>query len=380
MFWHNVKYNMLAAIRDKAQLFWSFLFVALLGTFFYVTFGKAYYKSEIARDIPVAVYLEDEQIEAMFDSMIEGIEVDDGSKMLEVTEAKSMEEAEDLLRDDKVVGIFYTENHDLKLMVRKEGIRASILTSVVSGYHKVMTVTGAVVQTGNQNVEGVVVQLLDGTTNNKEIHITDSNMDVFTEYFYNLLAMACLFASFAGITITIRNQANLSDLGARKCISQTSSFVPTVAALFASCILLYLCELLAMGYLIILGVNFGTQIPQILLLVLIGTMTGLSLGFFIGNLGKISENSKQGLGVGVSLTLCFFSGLMVGDMKYIVEKNAPWFNRINPAALICDSFSALNVFEDHTQYWINIGSLCIISVVLTVGGILLGRRRKYASL
>ena len=60
-----------------------------------------------------------------------------------------------------------------------------------------------------------------------------------------------------------------------------------------------------------------------LLITFLGCLIGVSLGFFVGSLGKMREGVKIGILLAVSMTCCFLSGLMNNTMKDIVEKNIP---------------------------------------------------------
>ena len=64
-----------------------------------------------------------------------------------------------------------------------------------------------------------------------------------------------------------------------------------------------------------------------------------------------------------TLLMCFLAGLMVGNMKYFIETNAPVINKINPAAVISDSFYSLCVFGDVKMYARCILTLVVMSVV-----------------
>lgn len=82
----------------------------------------------------------------------------------------------------------------------------------------------------------------------------------------------------------------------------------------------------------------------------------------------------------VSMTCCFFSGLMSNTMKGTVAEHCPIFNEINPAAVISDSFYCLNLYDDYRRFTVKIISMAIYTVLFTLGGYVLTRRRKYASL
>ena len=94
----------------------------------------------------------------------------------------------------------------------------------------------------------------------------------------------------------------------------------------------------------------------------------------------MSEDTKIGLLMTITMGLCFLSGLMVQGMRLFVEKAVPFANKINPAALISDSFYSLVVYESHARYMQNIGTLIVLSVIFCVAGVLIVRRERYASL
>lgn len=382
MFLHNFKYNFLAAIRDKNQIFWSLIFTILLGTLFQSTFGNAYEKSDIVSNIQVCAYIEDAEIADNFSSIIESISLDEehGEKLLAVTYGDSLEDAKKLLDEDDMVGMFYSEDGELKLMVKDTGITESILSSVVSQYHQIMAV---IKDTANADpkVQGkVMLELMSDADINIEKSIGGGTMDVFIQYFYNLIAMSCLFACFTGVTFSIRNQANLSPLGARKTIAGSGGAIQTFAGLTAHWVILSVLTILALAYLMLIGVDFGSRIGGVILVILVGCMLGLSFGYFIGSIGKLSENAKDAIVTAVSLLMCFLSGLMILDMRMVVEEHCPIINRINPAVMISDAFYALNVYDTYERFVGNLISMTVLSAAFIVGGILLGRRKQYASL
>ena len=117
-----------------------------------------------------------------------------------------------------------------------------------------------------------------------------------------------------------------------------------------------------------------------LLITFLGCLIGVSLGFFVGSLGKIREGVKIGILLAVSMTCCFLSGLMNNTMKDIVEKNIPVLNRLNPAALISDAFYCINVYNDPARYYRNLIILAVMSVLLTGASFFMIRRERYDSL
>ena len=130
----------------------------------------------------------------------------------------------------------------------------------------------------------------------------------------------------------------------------------------------------------ILKLDFQGKIGHMLLKSFIGSMIVVSIGIFVGSLGKMKEGVKIGIILGISMICSFLSGLMNNTMKDIVEKNAPFINRINPAALISDAFYCINVYDDLGRYYRNLITLAVMSVVLVAASFLLIRRESYDSI
>ena len=378
MFFHDFKYGLLMSIRNKSQIFWSLIFTVILGTLFFVSFGDIY-EMELANSVEVVCYFEDETIKQAFDENIANITMnDEGEKLLDITYAQSMDEAMDLLDDN--TGLFYSEDGELKVMLKDNGIYESVLVSVVREYHQTASVIKSVADKSDpQSIQSIIELLRKTSDNNTDKKLTSGNMDPYLIYFYNLIAMSCLFSSFSVIDITARNQGNLSPVGARKCMSSTNVAVTSLAELAAHVLTMFVLSFASFLYLIIIGVDFGDRIPEIALIILTGTVMGTAFGFFIGSM-KVSTSIKEGLTTGISLAFCFFSGLMVSNIRPYIEEHCPVLNDINPAAMICDSLYSLNVYETNDRLYFNLVSMIIVSALFIAGGILIGRRKNYASL
>jgi len=89
---------------------------------------------------------------------------------------------------------------------------------------------------------------------------------------------------------------------------------------------------------------------------------------------------KESILVAISLTGCALSGLMYGDMKVIIAEKMPIINKINPAAVISDSYYCLNMFGTNGRYAETIIYMLGISIVLVGLGLIMGRRNHYDSI
>ncbi len=379
-FIHNFKYTIKIIIHNKTQMMWSIVFIIALGTLFYASFGNIYEKDEMLHSIKAAVVIDDGSVKQNFDDIVANISLDGEESLLDITEVSGMEEAEELLADEKIKGIFYSGQGELKLIVKEEGVEESILTSITARYHQAVTVAAVLSKDAPEKIPDAMTMLLTGENKNIEKKLSDGNGDTYIQYFYNLIAMACLMSVNAGIAFAVGSQANLSSIGARKCISGAATLTQTVSGLLATVITQAICSLLGLIYLIIIGVDFGNQAGYTGLIILCGCLTGTCLGFFIGSIGGLSRNAKDVIGTAIVVGTAFLSGLMVGNMRMVVEEKCPVINKINPTALIADSFYSLEIYDTYDRCFGNLITLLIISVLCVFGGVLVGRRKRYASI
>ncbi|MGN0620352.1 MAG: ABC transporter permease [Porcipelethomonas sp.] len=376
MFWHNLKYEVLSGLRVKDVIFWLILFPIVLGTFFKIAFSDLYEKENPVSPFKVAV-VETEGNE-VFHSVMD--EISEGDTPLFKAVFMNGDEALEKLKNEEVYGIIYSDN-GLSLTVSGEGLEQSIIKSFVEQYtiqEKIITDTA---KNHPENINAVISALGNQISSNTDIPLTEGNTDYYIGYFYNLIAMVALFGSITGLHISISSQGNLSALGARKCCSPTPKIISIITGLIGSYIIQAICVLISVSFIaFVLRVDFGNRLPLVYLSGIIGGIMGVSFGFMVGSFGKMSQGAKIGISTTVSMLCCFFSGLMVGNMKAVVAEKAPWFNEINPAALVSDSFYCLNVYSDYNRYIQKNAVMLLLSVVFAAVGFILTRRRKYASL
>lgn len=379
MFLHNFKYSLISCLRDKEQILWSLVFIIALGTLFFITFGDIYNQDEKLADIKVAVCIEDEDVAEGFDIYIRDVSLlDNGAALLDIVYEGNYEEADKLLKDEEIKGIFYSEGGELKLAIAKEDIQQSILSSLVIRFHQVQTLMTRVATEKPDMVNATMLALFSAGFENEDINNSKSDMDVYVQYFYNLIAMACIMSASVGVTVTVRNQSTSSILGSRKEISGVNHFVSGFAGLLAGAAVQAACVVISFFYLVLIGVKFGSDYGKICLIIAVSIFTGTSIGYCIGSIPKLSIKSKDAISSMVSVLGSFLSGLMLNNMRIIVEKSCPIINKINPVALVCDSFYAINTFETNDRLYRNLISLMVIAVVCIFIGTFVGRRKDYA--
>lgn len=377
MFFHSLKYELKVGLRNKELIMWLMIFPVVLGTFFKIAFGNIY-NSVTVSTIPVAVV---ESVEnEVFDAVMTGIaESEEPLFKAEYTDADS---AAELLEKGDISGIIYVDADGLTMGVSEtDGVEPSIIESFIRQYTAHETVIKAAAEKNPMNISAAVEAMEIGEDINSNIPLTDGNTDPYIQYFYNLIAMVGLFGSLTGLHIAIENQANLSVTGARNNVSPVNKLTKIIASLLGSCLAQAVCVIISTSYIaFVLGIDFGSRLPLVYLSGILGGCVGVSMGFFVGSIGSMGVGVKTGILMSVSMVGCALSGLMVGDIKATVSEHAPIINKINPAAVISDSFYCLNLYSDYDKYIEKIVTMLIIIVIFTVGGFLMTRRKKYASL
>lgn len=378
MFFRLFKYNVIRNIRSKSFLFWNLLFPIVLGTLFNVAFGGYMEKSEIFHEIPVA-YVEENATDKTFSTVLTQIQSSDDA-LVKVTNT-TLDKAKDMLSDGDLSGIYYNSGDSLKLIVKKDGIKPSILKAVLDEYQKDQSTVTTIAKSHPEKMAQVIANMNKQVSMLSEEKYTDSTMNVMMTYFYALIAMSCLYGCFFGVNCASEIKADATPLGARRIVASTNRFVVLISDIAACLLLQFGCTLFSTFYLkYALHIQFGQKMPAVILVVFIGCFIGIATGFLLGSVGKKSRETKTGLAVALTMLECFLSGLMVGNMYFIVQSNCPIINMINPASVIVDALYSLDIYPTMDRYYHNIVLLLVIAVVLCIASFMAVRRERYASL
>ncbi|WP_099468679.1 ABC transporter permease [Konateibacter massiliensis] len=378
MFIQLVKYRLLKLFRTKDELFWCLAFPLILGTLFYISFGNITQKDEAFQTIDIA-YITAEGADEEFGKIINELEKEGDTPLIHIM-TEEEEEAKELLFQKEIAGIIYN-GKEITLTVNGEGLNESILSSFLNKYGQTKETITNIAMTSPDKLERAIELVTADVSVVKETSFTDHVSDPMMSYFYALIAMSCLYGCFSGMSTAIDLKANLSALGARRISSPENKMKMILGDFTALIIGQFLCTLVTVFYLIyVLKVDIGYNMPYLILTVLVGGIIGIATGTFIGSVGKGSMGGKMAVMLSVTMTECFLSGLMMGNMKDIVEQNAPIINRINPAALIVDALYSLDIYNTYDRYRQNIISMLVIAAILCVGSFLAIRRERYASI
>ncbi|MDD3693381.1 MAG: ABC transporter permease [Oscillospiraceae bacterium] len=366
--------------RDRDTVFWTLLFPILLATLFYIAFGNLLKQDESFSAINTAVVNNDsyQQNKAFQQALKSASTGEDRLLNLSVLTAQ---EAKQKLSKGEIDGVI-TVSDSITLDVRGSGLKQSVLKAFLDQYIETEKITSAILAANPSAAkQGLFNSLIDRQTFTKEITLSGANPDTLLNYFYALIAMACLYGSYWGMRNSTDIQPNLSALGARRSIAPTHKLTSVVSDLLASLTIHFAQILILLCYLaFVLKIDFGSRFGYVVLTCFMGSVTGISYGTFVGYACKKSERIKSAILIGISMFLSFLAGLMFVDMKYIIAKHVPVLSYFNPAALITDAFYSLYVYESLNRYFLNICILGTISVLLAFVSYLFVRRQRYASI
>lgn len=372
---HLIKYNLLVKLKNFGTTFWPLVFPILLGTMFYFAFGNI--NDADFATVSVAV-VRQEKADTLFLMFLD--QVENNADQLISTKELTYDEACSQLENEQISGI-YVVGETPSLTVSASGIPQSILQSVLSSYETGKTTIRTIVRTHPSGLWAGIRQMLNRQEFLTEVSLGGRTINGNAQFFYALIAMACLYGCFIGFGSAVSLQANITALAARRCVTPTHKLKLILSEQISAFLLGYFDVIVLLLYLrYILKLDFEGQIGRMLLISFLGSLIGVSMGIFVGSLGKMKEGIKIGIILGISMVCCFLSGLMNNTMKDLVEKNAPFLNRINPAALISDAFYCINVYDDMGRYYRNLITLALMSVLLVTASFLLIRRESYDSI
>lgn len=386
MLWHNFKYSLRVLIRNRFLIFWTFIFPIILGFLFNLAFSDIEKNESLdIFDIGV-VETEGLLINQRFKDSLEYLS--NKERLFNINYVDE-EEAASLLDKKEIVGYLYLDDQ-INLVIHENGIYETVLKTVVEEIKEnIFLMDNISFQMMNKNIqekqEVDFNQIYENIENRLEaVHIEDiskKNISYTMIEYYTLIAMACLYGGILGSVIMKNNLANMGSIGKRNCITP----IPKLKLILGGVLASYLVQIIGVFLLLLVtifcfNVDYGSNILGIILLILVGSLAGLSIGICVSTLVKGGDNIKTGIILAVTMFGCFLSGMMGITMKYIVDSNAPIINKVNPASMITDGFYALYYYDNMGRFVFNIVSLVIFSFILIFGAFLVLRRQRYDSI
>ena len=378
---HLFRYRFLQTIRNFPIMFWALVFPIILGTFFYISFGNAGLEStgESSWDeIKVSVVKEDVSSEnaRAFEEFLAQMD----GETLDIQDISTEEKALKALDEEKISGIFYVKETP-SLTVAKNGLNESILTSVLESFNQNSAMFQKIATTHPEKLPDAMEAMGDYRSSTLEVSLGGKDLNPSVQYFFALVAYACLSGAFLGVQSSTDGQANISALGARRSITPTHKLTLVMIDMAVLFIIHFFNILILCLYITqVLKISLGNDIGSLLLVDFMGSMIGVCLGVAIGCLARMSLGLKMGVCVLFTLFPGFLAGLMFGNMKNIIELHCPIINRINPAAVLSDAFYCMGIYNDMERFTRCLLILAVMSVLLLTVAFLGIRRDRYDSI
>ncbi len=393
MFIHNFKYAFKTLFKNRMLIFWTFAFPIILGTLFNMAFSNIE-NSEKLDIINIAIINNDDfENNEAFKTSFEELSDENNEDRLFNTQYTTEEKAKELLDNGEIVGYMKLKVDKPILTFATSGINETIFKYVTEEIEQTSdiiknlseTETQKQITSGNYNInyEEIYNKVIELAKEDKVKlkNISNSNLSYTMIEFYTLIAMTCLYGGMLSMVSINQTLANMSNKGKRIAVSPTKKGTIILSSLLAS----YIAQLIGLAILFVytlfvLKVDYGDNTSLIILLAMIGSFAGLTLGTFVGTLFKTNENAKTGILIALTMFWCYLSGMMGITMKYVVDKNVPIINKINPASMITDGLYSLYYYDTFDRYWFNIISLLIFAFVLMLISFFSLRRQKYDSI
>ena len=388
MFYHNFKYSLKTLFKSKDLLFWTFIFPLILGTFFKLAFSNIE-KSETFDVINIAIVdSSNYQDNKIYQEVFETLSDKNNENQVFNLKVTDLKEANSLLEEKEIIGYLEFLADDIKITVKENGIDETILRYVVSEIQSrqalIETLVKEEIKQDSSLINYEEIYSKIDALMNEEVTLQDiskNNLSYTMIEYYTLIAMAALYGGIIALTIMNAKLPNMHAVGKRTAVAPIKKGEMIVSSLLAS----YLIQLIGLALLfiytiLVLKVDYGTHFILVIVLALVGSLAGLTTGVGVATLLKTNENAKIGILIALTMLECFLSGMMGITMKYIIDKNIPILNLINPANMITDGLYSLYYYDTFNRFYFNIFSLLIYSLVIIGLSVIKLRRQKYDNL
>lgn len=333
-------------LRIKEAVFWMILYPLILVSIFYFGFsGLMNESNEPIRPIPVAV-----EKDYPYRFVLKQVGIFD-----EVIAEES--EAESLLLQEKVTAFI---RKDGSLLFLKSGISQTVVKEVADRIKQ----TEAFAKSGVS-----ITKLADRTSYVKRLQQKEDHWKLT---FYAAVGMVSLYSIYGGIRVVSQD-----DFTARIVLSPLKKSVRLAIYFIIEVILNLAVNLVLIFYIdYVLKLNLFPNILGSMALIGFGNFVGISLGILLGIPKKISMGAKQGIATAITLLLAFFSGMMGRGMPAIIRQTIPWFEKLNPIAVVSGNLMRLNMLSSSSGYVQAVLILVIqTAIFLFVGWFILKNRK-----
>ena len=390
MYIHNLKYTIKILFKNKVLIFWTFAFPIILGLLFNMAFSNIE-KDEMLKVFSIAVVSNDNSKEQeIYKETLEKLST--GDARLFNLKYVAEEEANRLLDESEIEG-YVVISDDVKVVIKENGSNQTIIKFVIQEIKQNKKIVEDLSlkeiekETSNGNYSFDTTEIVNNILtkiNSQEVSLnslSSSNLSYMTIEYYTLIAMACMYTGMLGLTSINNCLANMSNKGKRISVSPNKKSTIVLSSLIGSYIVSLLgLSILLLFLLFVLKVDFGNNMLLVILLSMIGSLAGISLGVLVASVFKLSEGAKTGIIIAISMFLSVLSGMTGVTLKYVIDTNVPIVNLINPNNLITDGFYSLYYYNTLDRYFRDLIYLIIFVIICLVISFFSLRREQYDSI
>jgi len=378
MFLHIYKNSIKVLFKNKTLLFWTFLFPIILATLFNMAFSDIENKESL-EIIDIGIVDNDNfNHNLIYLNSFKYLGSSENENRLFNITYSDNDNLRELLDKEEIVGYLYLDEKP-HIIIKRNGIYESIFKYVVEEIEMTSNGLDTIEFNSLDDINNYSKKIMNTSVLKKDL--TNKNISYTMIEFYSLIAMTCLYGAILSMYLLNQTLPDMSNKGKRVSVSPVSKFKLIVSNLFASFTSQVIGVMILFVYtLFILNIDYGSNIFLVILLALVGSFAGLSLGIFISSIIKGNENKKIGIIISITMIYSFLSGMMGITMKYVIDKNIPIINKINPVNMITDGLYSLYYYDTLDRYIFNIISLLIYSSILIMISCFFLRRNKYDSI
>lgn len=368
MFRKIVKNKIMCVIRSKGTIFWLLFFPIILSVLFYAGLSGML-NGENFEPIKVGLVKNEYSENSIISKIIKTVSVENEADItkdtLFILSYISEEQGKTLLEDSKISGYIYfdTTSH---LVVKENGMNQTIIKKFLDIAEQRSAIISEIVKDNKGQIpENIQNILLEDKSYIIDTTHTKNKPDTIVQFFYSILGMTCMYGATLGCYSIYYLQQNQSSIAKRLSISPVSKMKQLISSFIADG-LISICIILIVLMFIskVLGVNFGDRYVLTGLTSIVGSVMGLSFGYFLGAITRCGINVKCNIVVGVTMLCSFLAGMMDNSVKYIIKKKAFIIDRINPVNLITESYYKLYYYTKLDKFYENILILTAFSIVL----------------
>lgn len=383
MFFHNLKYTLIFLFKNKMLIFWTFAFPIILATFFNMAFSNIENNEKL--DILNIAIVDSEELkeDKILMNTFNYLADDTNKDQLFSITYTDLDNANKLLEDKDIIGYLKNDGNDITVTVKSNGIKETIFKFVVDEIILTKQMISDLATDKNTNINVDYEKIYQMVNDNASLinDTSPSNLSYTMIEYYTLIAMTCLYGGTIGMYAINNMLANMSKKGSRIAVSPIKKISLLLSGTLAAFIVQLIGVLLLFIYtILVLDVDYGNNLLPVILIAVVGSLAGLTMGIMIASLFKKNENTKIGIIISITMLLSFLSGMMGITMKYIIDKNIPILNIINPANMITDGLYSLYYYDTMNRYYYNIAGLLLFSLLMILLSFRSLRRQKYDSI